>query len=213
MNRKVDWMAQIEKDGRGKRAAAKGGPRAHYSDIFIAFFRSSILSFGGGPSGIPLIEAEVVKKYKWMTLEEFGDIVAIANALPGPINTKLAGYIGWKLKGIGGLLTALVACVFPMVVALIVLLGFLDVFQQQRWVRGMTQAVLPVVGVLMAQLTWRFVSSAKKGMGWTVSLILIAVSFILMEILHVQPPILIALTLLYVLIMPVKRKESAGGRK
>lgn len=191
----------------------KGSALTRYRDIFVAFFRSSILSFGGGPSGIPLIEAEVVKKYKWMTIEEFGDIVAIANALPGPINTKLAGYTGWRLRGIGGLVTALVASVFPMVIALIVLLGFLTAFQQQRWVRGMTQAVLPVVGVLMAQLTWSFVSSAKKGLGWNVSLILIVVSFILMEVIHVQPPILIALTLLYVLIIPARQKKSAGEQK
>lgn len=58
-----------------------------YKDICIAFFRSSILCFGGGPAGIPLIETEVVRKYHWMTLEEFGDLVAIANALPGPINS------------------------------------------------------------------------------------------------------------------------------
>ncbi|TGB00003.1 chromate transporter [Sporolactobacillus shoreae] len=182
-------------------------------DILIAFFRSSILSFGGGPSGIPLIEAEVVKRYHWMTIEEFGDMVAIANALPGPINTKLAGYIGWKLKGIGGLFAAIISSVFPMIITMIVLLGFLSAFQEQRWVRGMTQAVLPVVGVMMAQLTWSFVSSAKEGLGWTVTIILIAISFILMEVLHVQPPILIALVLLLVLLKPAKRNRMKAGEK
>lgn len=206
-------MAQTDRGGQGKKEVRDRGTFALYLDIFVAFFRSSILSFGGGPSGIPLVEAEVVKKYKWMTIEEFGDVVAIANALPGPINTKLAGYIGWRLKGLGGLLTALVASVFPMVIAMIVLLGLLTAFQQRRWVRGMTQAVLPVVGVLMAQLTWSFVSSAKKGLGWIVSLILIALSFVLMEVFHVQPPILIALTLLYVLIKPAKQKTSSAGER
>lgn len=182
-----------------------------YFYIFIAFFRSSILSFGGGPAAIPLIETEVVKKYHWMTLEEFGDLVAIANALPGPINTKLAGYIGWKVKGFVGMVLALIACVGPMVIALILLLGFLARFQNQRWVRGMTLAVLPVVGVLMAQLTWRFLINAKKGMGWTVSLILVAVSFVLMELLHVQPPILIALTLIFVLLKPWKQNSRKKG--
>lgn len=185
--------------------------QVRYFDIFIAFFRSSILSFGGGPVGIPLIEEEVVKKYHWMTLEEFGDLVAIANALPGPINTKLAGYIGWRIKGAAGMLLALVACVFPIVIVLILLLGFLTRFQDQRWVRGMTQAVLPVVGVLMAQLTWRFVTSAKKGMGWTLTLVLIAASFILMELLHIQAPILIALTLLFVLLKPWKQRSKKEG--
>ncbi|WP_353949383.1 chromate transporter [Sporolactobacillus sp. Y61] len=190
----------------------RGSASTRYTDIFIAFFRSSILSFGGGPSGIPLIEAEVVKKYKWMTLEEFGDLVAIANALPGPINTKLAGYVGWKLKRFGGLLTALIAVVLPTVLLLTGLLSFLSAFRDQRWVRGMTEAVLPVVGVLMAQLTWRFFFSAKKGLGWVISLILIAVSFVLMEVLHIHPAILIALTLLFVLVKPQK-KQAGGGSK
>ncbi|MCO7176337.1 chromate transporter [Sporolactobacillus kofuensis] len=183
-----------------------------YRDLFIAFFRSGILSFGGGPSGIPLIEAEVVKKYKWMSIEEFGNMVAIANALPGPINTKLAGYVGWKIKGWAGMLIALIAVILPTVVLMVVLLGFLAAFQNQRWVRGMTQAVLPVVGILMAQLTWSFMSSAQKGLGWIVSLILVVMSFILMEVIHIHPALLIALTLLYVLVKPVKKVQE-GGRK
>ncbi|CAM3129150.1 chromate transporter [Sporolactobacillus spathodeae] len=184
--------------------------RPRIRDIFIAFFRSSILTFGGGPSAIPLIEAEVVKRFGWMTIEEYGDVVAIANALPGPVNTKIAGYIGWKIRGWAGMLIALLACVGPMVVVMIVLLGFLTAFQKERWVQGMTHAVLPVVGVLMAQLTWSFLSSAKKGLGWIVSLLLVAASFILMEVLHVEPPILIAATLLYVLIKPVRARKGGA---
>jgi chromate transporter len=190
------------------QAQEKEKPR--YRDIFAAFFRSGILSFGGGPSGIPLIETEIVKKYQWMTIEEFGDVVAIANALPGPINTKLSGYIGWKVRGLPGLLIALAATVLPTVVLLIILLSFLAAFQNQRWVRGMTQAVLPVVGVMMAQLTWRFMSSAKKGLGWPISLILVGLSFVLMEVLNVQAPILIALVLIIALIIPVKKRAKEG---
>lgn len=184
--------------------------RPRIRDIFIAFFRSSILTFGGGPSAIPLIEAEVVKRFGWMTIEEYGDVVAIANALPGPVNTKIAGYIGWKIRGWAGMLIALLACVGPMVVVMIVLLGFLTAFQKERWVQCMTHAVLPVVGVLMAQLTWSFLSSAKKGLGWIVSLLLVAASFVLMEVLHVEPPILIAATLLYVLIKPVRARKGGA---
>ncbi|RYM05508.1 chromate transporter [Sporolactobacillus sp. THM7-7] len=180
-------------------------------DIFVAFFRAGILSFGGGPSGIPLIEAEVVKRYKWVTLDDFGDMVAIANGLPGPINTKLAGYIGWRLKGLIGLLTALIATVVPTVIMMAVLLGFLAAFQNERWVSGMTHAVLPVVGVMMAQLTWKFLSNAKKGLGWIVTLVLVAVSYALMEWLNIHPAILIAATLLYVLIKPVKQPQASKG--
>ncbi|RYL95144.1 chromate transporter [Sporolactobacillus sp. THM7-4] len=206
-------MAQEGMGGSSEKGQVSGKSSSLiiYRDIFIAFFRSGILSFGGGPSGIPLIEAEVVKKYKWMTIEEFGDMVAIANALPGPINTKLAGYVGWRLKGLVGLLIALIACVLPTVIMMVILLGFLAAFQKQRWVQGMTQAVLPVVGVMMAQLTWSFMSNSKKGLGWTTSLILVAVSFLLMEWLNIHPAILIAATLIYVLVKPARQRSASEG--
>lgn len=63
-------------------------------DIFIAFFRSGILGFGGGPAAIPLVHKEVVGNFKWMTDDEFADVLSIGNTLPGPIATKMAGYIG-----------------------------------------------------------------------------------------------------------------------
>jgi len=66
-------------------------------DLFMAFCRVGLLGFGGGPSAIPLFHQEVVRKYGWMDEEEFGDTLALANTLPGPIATKLAGYIGYKV--------------------------------------------------------------------------------------------------------------------
>ncbi len=69
-----------------------------YIQLILAFFRVGMLGFGGGPSSIPLVHKEVVGKYKWMTDEEFSDILALANTLPGPVGTKLPGYIGWKIE-------------------------------------------------------------------------------------------------------------------
>ena len=79
-----------------------------YLNIFIAFFRSGMLGFGGGPSSIPLIHKEVVSTFKWMTDDEFSNVVALGNTLPGPINTKMAGYIGYRVGGMIGLLVALI---------------------------------------------------------------------------------------------------------
>ena len=90
--------------------------------IFIAFFRVGMLGFGGGPASIPLIQREVVQKYHWMDDEEFSDILAIANTLPGPVATKLAGYIGYRVSGWIGMLNSLIASVIPTVILLIILL-------------------------------------------------------------------------------------------
>lgn len=62
-----------------------------YRELIIAMTRTGILGFGGGPSVIPLIRHEAVSKFNWIDDDEFGEILAIANALPGPIATKNVG--------------------------------------------------------------------------------------------------------------------------
>lgn len=169
-------------------------------DIFIAFFRSSILGYGGGPSTIPLVHTEVVKRFDWMTDEEFSDVLALGNTLPGPINTKMAGYIGYRVGGVLGLLNAIIATALPTVILMITLIGFLASFRDSPIVQGMTQAVVPVVGVMMATLTYSFFKQSKKGLGWTTAIILGVVSLISFEFLNIHPGIIIGILLVYALI-------------
>ncbi|USY53604.1 chromate transporter [Bacillus sp. 1780r2a1] len=175
--------------------------------IFIAFFRSGMLGYGGGPSAIPLVKKEVVDTYKWMDSDEFGDVLAIANTLPGPIATKLAGYIGYQVGGVLGMINALIAAVAPTVLLMVLLLTTLTQFKDQAWVMGMTKAVVPVVGVMLAVMTWDFLKKSTGGLGWTKAILLALVSLILMEFIHVHPAIIIILLMVAAWI-PVKRKQE-----
>ncbi len=103
-----------------------------YWEIFLAFFIPGIVGYGGGPSSIPLIQAEVVDRYGWFTVSEFGEILAVGNALPGPIATKMAGYIGYEVGGIVGSFVALFATVAPSLIAMLFLLGILLKFKDLR---------------------------------------------------------------------------------
>jgi chromate transporter len=171
-----------------------------HKDIFIAFFRSGILGYGGGPSSIPLVQKEVVDTYRWMSNEEFGDVLALGNTLPGPIATKMSGYIGYRVGGILGLLNAIVATVLPTVLLMILLIGFLHSFRDSPIVRGMTQAVTPVVGVMLATLAYGFFKQSKSTLGWTATIILGLVSLITFELLEFHPALLIGALLLYGLV-------------
>lgn len=174
-------------------------------DIFIAFFRSGILGFGGGPSAIPLVQREVVDLYKWMDDDEFSDVLSLANALPGPINTKMAGYIGLKVGGVIGMINALFATVIPTVVLMIVFLTSLNLYKDKPWVAGMSKGVIPVVGVLMGILAWDFVKKSKGYFGWTIAIILMAACYLLMET-YVHPAILIVVFIGAAFIPSKKRK-------
>ena len=59
-----------------------------YVELAVGFARTGVTGYGGGPSTIPLIEFEAVQKYKWVTEEEFGEILALANTLPGRLPQK-----------------------------------------------------------------------------------------------------------------------------
>ncbi|PYZ96922.1 chromate transporter [Alteribacter lacisalsi] len=174
--------------------------------IFMAFFRIGMLGYGGGPASIPLIHKEAVDKYKWMKDEEFSDILAMGNTLPGPIATKMAGYIGYRVAGITGMLNAIAASVVPTVVLMIVLLVSLASFREYAWVQGMTNGVLPVVGVMLAVLTWQFFTKSKEGLGFGWSIMLVIVSALLITAIGLHPAFVIAGLLVFVFL-----KRTKGG--
>ncbi|WP_121611214.1 chromate transporter [Mesobacillus foraminis] len=183
-------------------------------DIFIAFFRSGILGYGGGPSSIPLVHKEVVETYKWMDSDEFSDILALGNALPGPINTKMAGYIGYRVGGIAGMLNAIIASVIPSIILMILLLTGLNAYKDEPWVKGMAEAVVPVVAVMLGVLTWGFVKkSGKSKLGWLWTFCLIGVSFLLLEGLKIHPAFIIFALLAGALLIPVSGEGQKRKRR
>ena len=177
-------------------------------EIFIAFFRSGILGFGGGPSAIPLVHKEVVVTFELMTDEEFTDVLAIGNTLPGPIATKMAGYIGYRVGGVLGLLNALIATVLPTAIALILLLTVLREYKDLAFIQGMTNGVVPIVGVMMAVLTWEFLKKGKTSLGWQNGAIILFSSMIAIWLLHVHPGIVIATILVIAFVLPVKKEDE-----
>ncbi|MHB8124781.1 MAG: chromate transporter [Desulfitobacteriaceae bacterium] len=120
-------------------------------DLLIAFTRASNLGFGGGPAVIPLIKIEAVQRYHWMTDAQYADALAVVNALPGPIATKLAGYVGYQTAGWLGALSALIGTILPTVLAVILLTSFLMKNSNSPVLKGMLKGVRPVVVVLIAQ--------------------------------------------------------------
>jgi chromate transporter len=164
-------------------------------DLAVSFFRIGLLGFGGGPSMIPLIYDEVVKRRSWMTDGDFSDVLAIANTLPGPIATKVPGYVGYRVGGILGCLVSVLAITIPMVLAMILLLSVFSKYRDVSWIRGMAIGIVPVVTVMMLQLTWDFFKKSYDSLGWVSSLLMIVVSGVLIYGLSIHPAFLI-LTLL-----------------
>ena len=152
-----------------------------YWHIFLAFFIPGILGYGGGPASIPLVENEVVDRYNWLTVNEFSEVLALGNGLPGPIATKMAGYIGFQQAGILGSFVGVFATVAPSLILMIILLGLLMKFKNSPKVKKMTELVKPAIAVLLGVMTWGFVSNSNSGIGTIQTVILIVVSYLLLE--------------------------------
>ncbi|MEH6989868.1 MULTISPECIES: chromate transporter [Bacillaceae] len=168
-----------------------------YWDIFWAFFIANLLGYGGGPATIPLIQIEVVNNNGWMTLSEFGDVLAIANALPGPIATKMAGFIGYELGGVLGAAVALAATILPSALAVIVLFKFVNLFKDSPKVKLMTKSVQPVIAVLLAVMAYQFFMSAFEKSGMLHLMLLAAVSYLTLIKFKVHPSLVIFGALFY----------------
>lgn len=168
-----------------------------YSDLTWAMFRTGVLGFGGGPSIIPLIRHEAVNRYRWIDNDEFGEIVAIANALPGPIATKMAGYLGYRLKGSLGAVVAIIAHILPSSAAMIALLSIVSYLSDSEVIQNMIAAVIPVVAVMLGVMAYEFGEKAVKGLGKWIGIGGFALSFLLLQIFKVPEAIVIILFLLY----------------
>lgn len=176
-------------------------------DLFIAFCRVGLLGFGGGPSAIPLFHQEVVRKYKWMDEDEFSDTLALANTMPGPIATKLAGYIGYKVGGKLGCLNAVLATVIPTSLLMIVLIGILQAYKDIPWVKNMSASVVPVVAVMLGILAWDFVKKSGDTLGWKKAITMLVAAGILMEALNIHPAFVILLVLIFIF-LPIRSRRG-----
>ncbi|MCL2217494.1 MAG: chromate transporter [Defluviitaleaceae bacterium] len=124
-----------------------------YLQIFWVFFVANIFGYGGGPAIIPLIQREVVVSFGWFSDAHFNEILAMGNALPGPIAPKIASYIGFNQAGVLGAFIGVFATVAPSLVLMISLMGVLKRHKDSPQVQRLSKYVRPTIAVLMFIIT------------------------------------------------------------
>ena len=162
-----------------------------YWELFLAFFIPSIVGYGGGPATIPLIKHEVVDNYGMMTVTQFSETLAIGNALPGPIATKLAAYIGYHEGGIIGAIIATFATVGPSLLLMMALLGLLQRYKSNPRVKRLSMFVLPAIAILMFTTTWDFVKTSVDAISWLPTIVLMVASYLALERFKIHPALVI----------------------
>lgn len=168
-----------------------------YLHIFWVFFMTNLLGYGGGPATIPLIQKEVVDRYGWMTVQEFNEAFAMGNALPGPIATKMGGYIGFQEGGWLGAVLAVLATVTPSLILMITLMGILYKNRTSPRVKRMTAYVKPTIAVLLGVMAFQAFFDSYVQISVVHIIILAAGSYWLMEKRKVHPGLVVLSSLIY----------------
>jgi chromate transporter len=168
-----------------------------YAELLWVFFIANLLGYGGGPSIIPLIEHEAVTVFGWLSEGEFAEILAMGNALPGPIAPKMAAYIGYTQGGIGGAGAALFSTIAPSLILMLALMGLLTRYKDAPQIKKLTQYIRPTIAVLLADIALRNFISSWNGIGWVHLSILSAAALLCLTKLKIHPALMVAGALVY----------------
>ncbi len=118
--------------------------------LFFAFIQVGLFSVGGGYAAIPLIQEQIVNVYGLMTLEEFSDLITVAEMTPGPISINSSTFVGMRLAGIGGVLLCTLGCIIPSFCICLILAHFYYKYRTVGGVQTVLSALRPAVVALIA---------------------------------------------------------------
>ena len=120
-------------------------------ELFVAFMKIGVMTFGGGYAMLPMLQREIVEKHKWATEEEIMDYFAVGQCTPGVIAVNTATFVGYKSRGILGGAIATVGVVLPSVVIIILIAAVLQNFAENPYVRHAFAGINIAVAALIIQ--------------------------------------------------------------
>ena len=145
--------------------------------LFYTMLKIGLFTFGGGYGMIALLENEFVSKRKWLSKEEFLDMIAIAESSPGPIAINSSTYIGYKMAKFWGSLAATVAVCIPSFVIIFVISLFLDAFLSLEYVAYAFRGIQVGVAFLIFTAGLKMLKDIKRK---PLPIIILSVTAILM---------------------------------
>ena len=114
---------------------------------------------------IPLIEKYVVERNRWLSKEEFVDLLAVAQSAPGVFAVNMSIFIGYKLRRLRGAVAAAAGCVAPSVIIILFIAMFFNGFRENEIVNNVFKGLRPAVVALIAAPVFSLAKSAR--IGWT----------------------------------------------
>lgn len=132
-----------------------------YLKSFCIFFRIGLFTIGGGYAMVPLIETEIVDKQRWIKKEEFLDLLALAQTVPGIFAVNIAIFIGYKLRKFCGALAMTLGTILPSFLIILSIALFFRQYQHLEIVERIFKGIRPAVVALIASPCFKMARTAR----------------------------------------------------
>ncbi len=153
--------------------------------LFISTLYLSAFTFGGGYVIVTLLKKKFVDEYHWIEENEMLDLVAIAQSAPGAIAVNGAIVVGYKLAGIIGALTAIVATIIPPFVIISLISVFYAAFRSNAIISQMLEGMQAGVGAVIASVVYEMGAGVVQSKS-TSSIIIMVLAFIAACVLEIN---------------------------
>jgi chromate transporter len=150
-----------------------------YFQLFATFFKIGAFTFGGGWAMISIIEREIVDKHHWIEREDFLDLLAVAQSLPGILAVNISVAVGDKLRGRRGSICAAAGTIMPSFMIILAIAIFLtpDLIKNNPIISKIFMGIRPAVVALIIAPVITSAKSAK--IGWKTIWIPVAVALLI----------------------------------
>ena len=155
--------------------------------LIATFFKIGLFSIGGGLATLPFL-FELADNSDWLSRETIGNMLAVAQSLPGPVGANLSAYAGFHYAGIPGTYTAIISLTIPSIIIILTVIRMLKTFKESVVVKNLFSGFRPAAAGLLSAAAfaaislslWNAAAPAWYGfLRWKETLIFLLIFFLL----------------------------------
>jgi chromate transporter len=187
-------------------SGATGDKQLHLGEVARLFLKLGLIAFGGPAAHIALMRQEVVERRRWLSDQEFLDLLGASNLIPGPTSTELAIYLGYTRAGPLGLLLAGLLFILPAMLVVLVFAWAYVQYGTTPSVGALLYGIKPVIIAVIVQAIYGLLRTAVKT--WMLGVVaVLAAAFYFVGFSPLVP-----LFGLAILVMLVENRTRLAGR-
>jgi chromate transporter len=188
-------------------APSEQTPSNPLAEVAALFLRLGFTAFGGPAAHIAMMRDEVVKRRRWVTEQQFLDLLGVCNLIPGPTSTEMAIYLGYIRAGWRGLILGGALFILPAMLIVLAIAWAYVKFGSTPSVAALFYGIKPVIIAIIVQALWGLTKVAVKG----VLLAGVGIAIMALSLLGANPIALLFGGGALVMLVAYARRRSKGG--